>query len=96
MGDGSEYHGSFVDKYEPKIIQDWHRPRIEALLEGGVDVLAFETIPSVVEAVLLVELLKKYPHAKAWLSFTGKVRITYVIYLRKKRELLQNDWPLQE
>ena len=25
---------------------DWHRPRIDALLQAGVDLLAMETIPA--------------------------------------------------
>ena len=27
---------------------NWHRPRVEALLHAGVDILAFETIPALV------------------------------------------------
>ena len=27
---------------------DWHRPRIDALLQAGVDILAMETIPALV------------------------------------------------
>jgi homocysteine S-methyltransferase len=52
---------------------DWHRPRIQALVEAGVDILAFETIPSQAEGEALVELLKEFPEQKAWLSFSCKV-----------------------
>ena len=27
-------------------LMDWHRPRIDALLQAGVDILALETIPA--------------------------------------------------
>lgn len=27
-------------------LMDWHRPRIDALLQAGVDILAMETIPA--------------------------------------------------
>lgn len=46
------------------------RPRIAALLEAGADILAFETIPSLQEAQVLVALLKEFPDAHAWLSFS--------------------------
>ena len=29
---------------------DWHRPRMARLVEGGVDLLAFETIPAQVSS----------------------------------------------
>jgi homocysteine S-methyltransferase len=47
----------------------FHRPRVEALLEAGADLLAFETIPSVAEGAALVRLLDDLPEARAWLSF---------------------------
>lgn len=57
----------------PELLAEWHRPRIEALLRAGVDVLALETIPCALEAETLVELLKEYPNIKAWLSFSCRV-----------------------
>ena len=55
---------------------DWHRPVIQALLEAGVDVLALESIPAQKEAEALVQLLKEFPDACAWLSLTCKVDAT--------------------
>ncbi|GBN24644.1 Homocysteine S-methyltransferase YbgG [Araneus ventricosus] len=49
---------------------NWHRPRIECLIDAGVDLLAFETIPSVKEGEALMRLLKDFPNVKAWLSFS--------------------------
>lgn len=53
-------------------IADWHRPRLQALVEADVDLLALETIPAQKEAETLVELLKEFPKQKAWLSFSCK------------------------
>lgn len=54
-------------------MREWHRPRIQALVEAGVDLLALETIPCQEEAEMLCELLRDYPNIKAWLSFSCKV-----------------------
>lgn len=73
LHDGSEYTGCFVHKISREAIRDWHRPRIQALLEAGVDLLALETIPVLEEAEVLLDLIKEFPQAKAWLSFQCKV-----------------------
>lgn len=55
-------------------MKQWHIPRIKALVEAGVDLLALETIPCKVEAVMLIELLKTdFPQTKAWLTFSVRV-----------------------
>lgn len=54
-------------------IKAWHRPRIEALINAGVDLLAIETIPALAEAEILLNLLKEYPDTKAWVTFTCRV-----------------------
>lgn len=70
--DRSEYNGKYVDNMSLKDLVDWHRPRMKALLDAGVDILALETIPAQKEAEALVELLKEFPAAKAWLSLSCK------------------------
>ena len=67
LADGSEYRGD----YDPgaTVLADFHRPRIEALVEAGADLLAFETIPTVREAEVLVRLLDDF-EIPAWLSFS--------------------------
>ncbi|XP_037958399.1 homocysteine S-methyltransferase 1 [Teleopsis dalmanni] len=73
LHDGSEYTGSYADYVSPKKITDWHRVRIDACLEAGVDALAIETIPCQVEAEALVEMLcDDYPDVKFWVSFQCK------------------------
>lgn len=68
LADGSEYRGDYVRSRE--VFQDFHRPRVEALLDAGADLLACETLPSFAEAAALAELLSDYPSARAWFSFT--------------------------
>ena len=67
LADGSEYCGD----YDPggSALADFHRPRIEALAAAGADLLAFETIPTVREAEVLVRLLDEVS-IPAWLSFS--------------------------
>ncbi len=67
LADGSEYRGD----YDPgeTALREVHAPRIEALLDAGVDLLAFETIPTVREAEVLVRLLDTFD-ARAWLSYS--------------------------
>lgn len=70
LHDGSEYTGSYCTRVSREFLMDWHRPRMRALLEKDVDLLAFDTIPCVREAEALIDLLKEFPNARAWLSFS--------------------------
>lgn len=70
QNDGSEYTGKYVDSMTAQELMDWHRPRVKALLQSGVDILALETIPAQKEAEALVQLLKEFPTAKAWLALS--------------------------
>ena len=51
---------------------DFHRPRIEALIAAGADLLACETIPCLIEAKALVKLLSEFPNMYAWFTFSAK------------------------
>lgn len=68
LADGSEYRGDY--QRSAQVFQEFHRPRVEALLEAGVDLLACETLPSFAEIRALAQLLAEYPVAQAWFSFT--------------------------
>ncbi|KAF2870927.1 homocysteine S-methyltransferase [Massariosphaeria phaeospora] len=69
LADGSEYRGDYT--LEKDALEIFHRPRIAALVEAGVDVLACETIPSLRETEALAELLhREFPQTEAWFSFT--------------------------
>lgn len=68
LADGAEYRGDYV--CTPEAFQAFHRPRVEALLDADVDLLACETLPNFIEIKALAELLTEYPRARAWFSFT--------------------------
>lgn len=71
LADGSEYRGDYALSSEA--FQDFHRPRIQALVDAGVDLLALETMPSLPEIRALLHLLKtEYPTAIAWLSCSSR------------------------
>jgi homocysteine S-methyltransferase len=73
LHDGSEYTGSYIDRVSAEDIKKWHKVRIDACLEVGVDGLAIETIPCKIEADALVDLmLSDYPDVKFWMSFQCK------------------------
>lgn len=72
LHDGSEYTGAYAAHMTAEQLMDWHRPRVAALLEAGVDLLAVDTTPARVEGEALVRLLREHPNAKAWLSFSCK------------------------
>ncbi|WP_435003380.1 homocysteine S-methyltransferase [Xanthomonas arboricola] len=68
LADGSEYRGDYALPLAQ--LMDFHRPRIAALTEARVDVLACETLPSANEIVALRLLLEEFPQLHAWFSFT--------------------------
>ena len=66
--DGSEYRGDYGVSLET--LAGFHGPRLQALIEAGADLLAIETCPSAVEALVVLELLQHWPGVRAWVSFT--------------------------
>ncbi|XP_064615625.1 homocysteine S-methyltransferase-like [Liolophura sinensis] len=71
--DGSEYTGKYVEYLTVQELQDWHLPRIQALVESGVDILGVETIPAQKEAEAVIGLLQtEFPNTKAYLTYSCK------------------------
>ncbi len=70
LADGSEYRGDY-GLSEADLIE-FHRPRVQAMLASGADLLACETIPCWIEAQALIKLLSEFPSASAWISFSAK------------------------
>lgn len=70
LADGSEYRGDYGLTEEA--LMEFHRPRLKALIEGGAEVLACETIPCLIEARAIIRLLKEFPNIYAWISFSAK------------------------
>jgi homocysteine S-methyltransferase len=68
LADGSEYDGRYgVDR---EALAAFHRRRFHLLADSGVDLLACETLPTRLEAEVLLSLLAEHESAWAWLSFT--------------------------
>ncbi len=68
LHNGAEYHGNYDCSF--KELVDFHQDRIAVLSETGVDLLAFETIPSLEEAGAIAVALQPWPQLAAWLAFT--------------------------
>ncbi|KAG8586483.1 hypothetical protein GDO81_005387 [Engystomops pustulosus] len=77
LHDGSEYTGSYVKDMSIEELKDWHRTQMQCLAAAGVDLFAFETIPSLKEAEALVQLLREFPNNKAWLSYSCQLARFY-------------------
>lgn len=74
LHDCSEYTGGSYGNIESMdSIVEWHKPRIETLIENGVDLIAIETIPCAREAEALVEFMVK--------NHPGKIFNWYVWYI---------------
>lgn len=67
LHDGSEYSGNYG--VSSQTLREFHEPRIALFDAAGVDVLALETIPSLQEAEVLVELLA-HCETPSWISFS--------------------------
>ena len=71
LADGSEYRGNYGRTKTQ--LKDFHRMRLQVLIESNPDLLAIETIPELTEAEAILELLDeqdiKIPY---WMSFSCK------------------------
>ncbi|KAM9482351.1 homocysteine S-methyltransferase YbgG isoform 2-T2 [Clarias gariepinus] len=98
LHDGSEYTGVYASSMSVEELKNWHRPQIRCLVAAGADLLALETIPSLKEAEALVELLREFPDAKAWLSFSCRMErkkdSLYRAKCRVERTRGSMDWRL--
>jgi homocysteine S-methyltransferase len=72
LHNGAEYHGNY-DCTRAELVE-FHRQRIEILAGASgadrPDLLAFETLPSLQEALAIGEALAAFPGLAAWFSFT--------------------------
>lgn len=71
MRDGSEYTGDYG--VSERDLRDFHAERLRLLDRSGADVLACETIPNIMEARVLCELLINV-ETPAWISFSCRDR----------------------
>lgn len=74
LHDGSEYTGSYVESVTVEKIVQWHKVRIDACVEAGVDGLAIETIPCKIEALAVLDyVIENHPNLKFWIAFQCRV-----------------------
>ncbi len=73
LANGAEYTGDYGlgDRDAARaFLRDFHGPRAEVLASARPDVLAIETIPSIVEAEALLNVLDDVSDVPAWVSFS--------------------------
>ncbi len=68
LGDGSEYTGS-LGGHSLEEVRQHHLERVAVLCETTADVLAFETLPLLAEARIILDLMRGFPAQPYWLSF---------------------------
>lgn len=68
LADGSEYDGRY--DIDDDALYTFHQRRWHTLADSGADLLACETIPSALEAHVLLRLLRETPGCAAWFSFS--------------------------
>jgi len=89
LADGSEYTGSYDASAAE--LREFHKSRLEILDRSGADVLACETIPDIVEAEVLCDLLRDVA-TPAWISFScrDEERISDGTMLREAAAMFAN------
>ncbi|KAF8378685.1 hypothetical protein HHK36_030034 [Tetracentron sinense] len=72
LADGSEYSGWYGRDVTLDKLKDFHRRRLQVLVEAGPDLLAFETIPNKLETQACVELLdEENVQIPSWICFSS-------------------------
>ncbi|MQL84622.1 hypothetical protein Taro_017125 [Colocasia esculenta] len=72
LADGSEYSGCYGPNVSLEKLKDFHRRRLQVIIDAGPDMLAFETIPNKIEAQALVELLdEENVQIPSWICFSS-------------------------
>jgi homocysteine S-methyltransferase len=73
LANGAEYTGDYglgASDIARTTLRDFHGPRAEALAAAQPATLAIETIPSIVEAEALLQVLDTLGDVPAWISFS--------------------------
>jgi homocysteine S-methyltransferase len=68
LAEGQEYTGDYGDA-DAAVLERFHHDRVAALLGPAPDLLAWETIPNVVEAEVIAALQERFAGPEAWVSF---------------------------
>lgn len=74
LHDRSEYTGSYMSDVDPRIIRKYYEGQADVLIEAGVDILVFETIPTLDDALIITQLMgsPKFKDFPFWISFYCK------------------------
>ncbi|KAJ9456530.1 Homocysteine S-methyltransferase 1 [Diplonema papillatum] len=72
LADGSEYQPAYVGEENIPMLKGWHQKRLDALVAGEPDWLAFETIPCASEGRAIAAALQEANYPPAWLTFCCK------------------------
>ena len=67
LADGSEYTGNY--KYDDFTIKNYHKKNFEIINHQKLDIILYETIPSLKEIIIISDVIK-YSHKKFWISMT--------------------------
>ncbi len=70
LADGSEYRGDY--SINETDLEKFHRERMEILTSTQPDIFACETIPCLIEAKAIVNVLKNHSNFYAWITFSCK------------------------
>nr|XP_043624630.1 homocysteine S-methyltransferase 1 [Erigeron canadensis] len=72
LADGSEYSGYYGETVDLNKLKDFHRRRLQVLVEASPDILAFETIPNKLETQAIAELLEEENVTiPSWICFSS-------------------------
>ncbi|XP_047322986.1 homocysteine S-methyltransferase 1 [Impatiens glandulifera] len=72
LANGSEYSGSYGPDVNLEKLKDFHRRRLQVVVEAGSDILAFETIPNKMEAQACMELVEEENvQIPCWICFSS-------------------------
>ncbi|KAL0463586.1 UNVERIFIED_CONTAM: Homocysteine S-methyltransferase 1 [Sesamum latifolium] len=72
LADGSEYSGNYGTSITLEKLKDFHRRRLQVLVEAGPDLLAFETMPNKLEAQRTAKAIVVYPNSGETWDGTAK------------------------
>uniref|UniRef100_A0A0R3S2W0 Hcy-binding domain-containing protein n=1 Tax=Elaeophora elaphi TaxID=1147741 RepID=A0A0R3S2W0_9BILA len=73
FNDGSEYNGNYVDETEEQIMVDYYVQQTLPLLQAGLKVIAYETVPSYKEAMVILKAVNSINSSyHFWISFSCK------------------------
>ncbi|KAJ3673594.1 hypothetical protein LUZ60_005586 [Juncus effusus] len=79
LADGSEYSGDYGKDVTLNTLKEFHKRRLQVLVEAGPDLIAFETIPNKIETQAYVELLDELRiETPAWFAFNSKDGVNVV------------------